>query len=281
MSAGLHINHTSFGRSSDLGDVLILELSPDGLDLCEFNNSLNQPLYTAHYDLDAASALSVKEQLISAIRHFNPAQKKYQSVFVNYFTELFTLCPAAFYDPDHKRQLLEFNAGTSGDCIILHDDINQEIKLVYAVDEQLKSALDLLFPNHHMKHSLCVLAQLMLHSEELAKDQVLVNVHPSHMELVIKQDGKLLLANQFAVRSQEDVLYYILFALEQYQHNPATVSLCMTGNTDSHSELMLTLKKYIRHLHLGTGHRSINWQGVEGMPQHFNYSLINRVFCES
>jgi hypothetical protein len=281
MSAEIHINQTSFGKLSDQADTLVLELSEYGISFCELNNGLNQPLYTLHNAFDSNSPLSVKEQLISAIKHFRFSAKTYQTVYVNFFTDLFTLCPSAFYDPQHVRQLLEFNAGKTGDTIILNDDISPEIKLIYAIDEHLKSTLDLLFPHHHIKHTVSVLSQLMLHAEELSKEQVLLNVHKHHIELVIKENAKLLLANQFSIKTQEDILYYVLFAMEQYQLNPASVGLCITGNTDTHSELISTLKKYVKHTRLAIGHRSINWQSVEGMSQHFNYSLINRPFCES
>lgn len=281
MPAAIHTNHSSFGRISEQADTLVLELSPYGIGFCELNSDLNQPLYTVHAGIDSQSPLSVKEQVISAIRHFRVSQRTYRSVYINLFTELFTLCPAAFYEAESKRQILEFNAGPSGDAVILQDDITQEIKLIYAIDEQLKSTLDLIFPNHHMKHSLSVLSQLMLHSEDLAKAHVLVNIHDAYIELVIKQDGKLVLANQFGVRSAEDILYYILFALEQYQLEPSSAELVITGNADIQSDLVQALKKYIRHIRPGIGNRSVNWQGLEGMPQHFNYSLINRVFCES
>lgn len=281
MPAEIHINQSSFGKLSDQADTLVLELSEHGIGFCELNNSLNQPLYVLHHDFDGNSSLPVKEQLISAIKHFRFSQKSYQTVYINFFTELFTLCPAAFYDPEHSRQLLEFNAGKTGDAVILSDDISPEIKLIYAIDEHLKSTLDVLFPHHHIKHTGSVLSQLMLHSEELMKEQVLLNVHQNHIELVIKDNTKLLLANQFSIKTQEDILYYVLFALEQYQLNPASVALCITGNTDSHSELIMTLKKYVKHTRPGMGHRSINWEQVAGMPQHFSYSLINRPFCES
>lgn len=281
MSSEIYINQTSFGKLSEQADVLVLEISEHGIDFCELHNALNQPLYTVHYDIDKNSALPVKEHIVSAIKHFQFSKKNYRDVYVNVFTELFTLCPAPFYDPEHARQLLEFNAGKTADTIILNDDITNDIKLIYGLDEQLKSALDLIFPQHKIKHNLSVLSQLMLHTEDLAKAQVLLNVHRDYIELVIKQDAKLLLANQFAVKTQEDILYYVLFALEQYQLNPTSVAICVTGNTDSNSTLLVTLKKYVKHVQLGIGHKSINWQGVEGMPQHFNYSLLNRIFCES
>lgn len=281
MSAVLHTHHRSFGAPSADADTLVIELLPDSIGFCEFNADLGQPLYATHADIEQNSPVPLKEQVVSAVKHFRFLQKNYRTVYINFFTGRFTLCPAAFYEDEHKRQILEFNTGHSGDDIVLCDDINQEIKLVYAMDEQLKSALDLLFPNHHMKHSLTVLSQLMLHSEDLHKSTVLVQLHQSCLALLVKQGGKLVLVNQFQVSSTEDILYYILFALEQFQLDPAIVDLSLTGNTEADSEPLAALRKYIRNVRLGTGSRAIRWDNLPGMPQHFNYSLINRIFCES
>lgn len=281
MPAVIHTNHHSFGSPSEQADTLIMELSSNNIGFCEFNSDINQPEYVVHASIDNSAPMPVRDQLISAIRHFRFSQKAYRAVYVNFFTGQFTLCPTPFFDEDHKRQLLEFNTGTTGDAIILHDDLSPEIRLVYALDEQLKSTIDQLFPNHHLKHGLTVLSQLMLHSEDLAKTTMLAQLHDTFMALVVKQEGKLLLANQFDVNATEDILYYILFAMEQYQLDPMQTELTITGNSDAESDALLILKKYIRHVRLGMGNRAINWQAFTGMPQHFNYSLINRIFCES
>ncbi len=280
MSSEINMNTTSFGKLSEQADSLVIQIGDDSIDFCELNHEENKPLYTVHYDSGKASTMLSHEHVMNAVKHFQFSKKIYRFVYVNYFTEFFTLCPASFYDTEHARAMLEFNTGKAEDKIILNDDITPDIKLIYAIDEKLKSTLDLIFPHHRMKHSLSVLSQLMLHAEDLTKDQVLLYIHPQHIEIVVTQDSKLLLANRFSVKTQEDVLYYVLFILEQYQLNPVTVSMCVVGNIDSNSGLMVTLKKYIRNIHLGIGYKNLNWKGVEGMPQHFNYSLLNRSFCE-
>ncbi len=280
MSSEIHTNQTSFGKLSDEADSLVIELSGLAINFCELNHALNKPLYTAHYEIDKTSPGLLKEHFINAVKHFQFSKKNYRFVSVNFFTEFFTLCPSPFYDPDDSRVLLDFNAGKTGDAIVLTDDITHDIKLIYAIDEQLKSTLDLVFPHHQVKHSLSVLSQLAMHAEDLAKDNVILTIYNGYIELIIKEESKLVLVNQFRVQTQEDVLYYVLFALEQYHLNPTSVSLCIIGNIDSNSPLIVTLKKYIKNIRLGIGHKSIDWKGVEGMPQHFNYSLINRAFCE-
>ncbi len=120
----------------------------------------------------------------------------------------------------------------------------------------------------------------MLQAEEQLKENILLSVHSTHIEVVVKQDQKLLLANQYSIKTQEDILYYVLFILEQYHLNPLTATITIVGNIDTNSNLIISLKKYVKHIRLAHGYKSIDWSGITGAPQHFNYTLLNRLFCE-
>ena len=120
----------------------------------------------------------------------------------------------------------------------------------------------------------------MLQSDEFTKENILLFVSEHHIEIVVKQDHKLLLSNQYGIKTTEDVLYYLLFILEQYEFNPLFVNVTVAGNTESTSPIISSIKKYIKNVSLAKGNKFINWQGLQGMPQHFNFTLLNRLFCE-
>jgi hypothetical protein len=276
----LEINHTSFGQLSDLADSLVIELSDSHIQCCELQSEQNKPLFICDYPIENLSNNTLSEHLITAITHFQFSKKKYQHVYVNYFDQQFTLCPGIFYNSENNRSLLEFNSGSTSTKLVITDDISTDIKLIYAINESLKSTLDLIFPHHQLKHTITVLSRLMLLSEELVKENVILSIHANYIEVIVKQDQKLLLANQYYIKTQEDVLYYTLFILEQYQLNPLTVNITVIGNLDATSILLTSLKKYIKNIRLGLGQKTINWSAITGMPQHFNYTLLNRLFCE-
>lgn len=273
-------NYNSFGHSSELADGLVVELSDNLIRFCEFQYNENNPLYICHYPIQNIIQHSLSEHLITAVKHFQFSKKSYKYIYINYFTSQFTLCPSAFYNTESNRTLLEFNTGTSENKIIITDDVNADIKLIYSIDENIKSTLDQLFPNHFIKHTLTVLSKLMFSSEELIKENIILSIHSNYIEVIVKQDQKLVLANQYSIKTHEDILYYALFILEQYHLNPLTVSIKIVGNIDANSPLIISLRKYIKTINLGIGHKALNWANLKGMPQHFNYTLINRLFCE-
>ncbi len=280
MSADIQINTNSFGKVSENGDSLMIGLSASGIYFCELNATDNRILFAGSFPFDTNVDNTLHAHLINGLKHFQLSKKNYINVMVNYFDRQFTLVPVNFYDASNLRTLLEFNVGSVGEKIIVTDDINADIKLIYAIDEQLKSVLDTVFPGHQLKHSLSVASKLMLSSDELLKENMLLSVYHDHIEVVVKQDQRFLLANQFSIKTQEDVLYYVLFVLEQYQLNPLFVTITIAGNVDSNASLIASLKKYVKQIRLAKGHKTLNWEAVAGMPQHFHYTLINRLFCE-
>lgn len=280
MPADIQINTSSFGKTSENGDSLMIELSTSGIYFCELNATANGILFTGSFPFDTNVNATSHDHLINGLKHFQLSKKNYKTVLINYFDRHFTLVPANFYDTASLRPLLEFNVGAISNKIIITDDINADIKLIYAMDEQLKSTLDTVFPGHRLRHTLSVASKLMLSSDELLKENILLSIYSDHIEMVVKQNQKLLLANQYSIKTQEDVLYYILFVLEQYQLNPLFVTITVAGTIDSNSPLITSLKKYVKQIHLAKGHKSLNWSQVQGMPQHFHYTLINRLFCE-
>lgn len=275
-----HTQSITYGQNSEFADVLIIEISNRVFYFCEIDSEKNCPLVVCAFPLENAVNKSISEQLLIAVNHFGFSRKTYKTVLVNEVSPQFTLCPTPFYEPDNARALLEFNCGDTEQQLILTDDIHSTIKLIYTIDEALQSTLDKLFPQHQLKHEITVLARLMLNTEELSKENMLISIRDNSIEVIVKQNQQLILANQYNVKTNEDVLYYVLFILEQYQLNPLTVALTLVGNMEANSELFVSLKKYIKRVRIATGHKTLNWQYLTGMPQHFNYTLLNRLFCE-
>jgi len=176
--------------------------------------------------------------------------------------------------------LLQFNCGKIENDLILTDDITSHIKIIYSIPASLKSLFNQTFPNHQLKHSACVLSQLAVHSEDLGNEDILLNVRDNYIELVLKINNQLICVNQFTIKTEVDVLYYVLFLMEQHQLHPKSVLLSVTGNIAINSELISLLKKHITHVRLARGHKNLIYKQIEGMPQHYNYALINRIFCE-
>lgn len=281
MSSDLIITNASYGKQASLAKNLVINISSDLISVIQYeaNASDTEILFVQHTAFNPIE-YSAEKAFLGLMKQLNSTDVSEQKVSINYFSKQFTLCPTDLYGDDTKKKLLEFNVGNIDNQVVLVNDITPDIKLIFAIEESLNSTIDTVFPQHHLKHNLCSLAQLALHSEEFAKEQIIIEIHQNSMDVVVKNSNKLLLVNTYDVKSTEDVLYYVLFIIEQFELNPLLVGVVVAGNFDSTSPIVLTLKKYIKSIKLAKGHKQINWSGLTGMPQHYNYLLLNTVFCE-
>lgn len=280
METANEINYNSFGDINNQADSLLIELTNSVISFCEFDVKLNCPLRINHYPIDSSIPNNNIDHIINSSKHFQAAKQKYSNVFINYFTPNFTLCPTLFFNVEESRKMLEFNVGSINNDLICIDSINPDIKLIYSMDENLKSIFNQLYPNHQINHIITVLSKLSITADEHQIENVTIGLFDKTLFVILKNNQKIIFANQFSTTSQEDILYYILFLFEQYQLNPLITPITIVGNYSVNSSICTSLKKYFKNVKFALGHKKIDWKNLNGMPQHFNYSLINRVFCE-
>lgn len=266
--------------SNSLANTLVIEFNSTSIYFGELNSENDTAYFIQPYLLDTQSQKSLSDQLLAALNHLGFSKKTYKQVYINIDNANFTLCPVALFEQESARSILEFNCGDTNLQPLLIDDLSPNIKLIYTIDEELKSTCDKVFPQHQIKHRITLLSRLLLNADEFLKQDLLISINNQHISVVLKQEQNIVLANQYQVQTQEDVLYYILFIIEQYQLNPETIKLSLIGNFNADAELVVLLKKYIRHIRLAVGYKNLNWENIVGMPQHHNYTLTNRLFCE-
>ncbi len=204
----------------------------------------------------------------------------YKSILVNWLGDHFTLVPASFYDPEKAKEMLEFNVGGLKGELTFTNDVN-DIKLIYAVPSGLKDALDKTFPNHNFKHIGYSSMKLFFTHFQLKNADVFLNLHPGQTEVLIKKDKKPVLYNMFKTQNDEDVLYYLLFSIEQFDLDPAALKLFISSNRSTTDNLFTAIKKYVKHVDFTVSDKIIvRKEAFEQTPHHFYFSALNRLLCE-
>ena len=108
-----------------------------------------------------------------------------------------------------------------------------------------------------------------------------LNINYNIIEITIKQKNNLQFYNAFNYQTTEDIIYYLLFTLEQLQLNPLTVKIAIAGQTDSNSELIISLKKYIKHINFTANNTATYFKNeLIDTPTHFYFTVLNQILCE-
>src|SRR5690606_5493850 len=127
---------------------------------------------------------------------------------------------------------LKFNSKILKSDFIAFDtiDINESVN-VYVPYANINNFIYDLFGTFTYKHiSTILIEQLLMIEKNAAELKMYVHVDYKNFEIIVIENGKLLLYNTFEFNTKEDFIYYILFTAEQLKLNPETLHLIFIGN---------------------------------------------------
>lgn len=263
-------------------DVLVINLSYHGFEAAAFTKSPHNISKIAEtvFKEPVKHADELTSLFLQFINDNSFSKTNYKTILVNWIGNHFTLVPSSFYDADRAKEMLDFNVGGTEGELVFTNDVD-DIKLIYSVPAELKTAIDKIFPNHNFKHIGYSSMKLFFSHFQLKNADVFLNLHPGQTEVLIKKDKKPVLYNMFKTQNDEDVLYYLLFSIEQFDLNPLTLKLFISANKETNSSLFTAVKKYIKHVDFTVSDKLIiRKEAFEQLPHHYYFSVLNRLLCE-
>jgi len=210
------------------------------------------------------------------IANFGLNGKTYQKVNAMVLNRHFVLCPKA-YNSKEAREMLEFNLGQVDIPHVHQYLIHQEISFTYAALPSLIQLIEKEFVTTQIYHAGTVSIDLFLKLPAFSKSNIFVCLHRGYMEIVIKQGQSLKMYNVFEWNNREDVLYYILFSMEQFGLQPALESITISAEMETTDPLFAFLKKYIREIGFFTAHKIT--QTTSQVPHHYYFHVLNKHLC--
>lgn len=216
----------------------------------------------------------------TCINNFRLGGRKFKSVNVTVFNNDFTLMPQAYQVENNSKSFLEFAGGVSESAAsfsaALHD-----INFCYTIRQDVYSAIERTFKNATIRHAGTVCINLLFGNSSLKNCDLLLHFSDGVFEMAARRNSQLLYYNVFKFESNEDVLYYLLFMMEQYELNPLTCRVVLAGEIDAESELHKAISKYIKSVNFAVNDKSFVLSlGDLQVPNHHYFSLLNQHLCE-
>lgn len=219
-------------------------------------------------------------KLNEAISGMDKHNNKLVKVF---FTDpIYTLVPTALFDENQLDKYLSFNHPIDNieSFDLAYDKLlNQEIALVYAIPCAISSLFNNVFTNTKFHHyTLPLLESFLLERDRGQK--IGLHIQKQHFDIVYKKDNRLQYLNSFTYKSVEDILYFLLYAMEQLKANPEEVPLVILGEFEQNSDLYKTIFRYIRTVKAGERTTQANYSQVLQELQNHSYHIIfNQHLC--
>lgn len=254
-----------------------IELSGSGISMALFS-AANEWVYLEQFSLKPGERMDEALEYLGRNNEF--FQHSYASVFIQIADVHYTLVPQALYDQAQKEQLYRLNQTPTQNDILLNEEVvSAGGYCIYPVDSRVKSVLDRLFPNNHIRHKAVGLADSLPALASRTRKTCLVNVAAEQMDVAL-YDKKLIFLNSFSFQSAEDFLYFILASMEQNGCVPDDTEIVLAGEVETGSALYHTLRNYIPKIRFAVADKVIEKKNdFVSLPEHFYFSLLNLYLC--
>lgn len=228
LSIQLNLNGFSFCITNAEGQIIVVEDAFEAQELLS-----EQVLY---------------EKLKKAFDTKPELQAQFETVEVVYAHELYCFVPEAYYDSTNKSLYFKYTLKTLVTDYISEDVIkNGAIINLFIPYVNINNYLLERFKEFNFRHTSSLLLDYVFKKEALeTQEKVYIHFQNSHFEVIVVKGNQLLLFNTFANQAPSDVLYYILFVLEQLELSPESVAVQLLNNCNN--EVFELLYGYIRNI---------------------------------
>lgn len=291
MECILHQVDPQFETTQGLQYRLSVLLCEDGFSFLISDISSHKLLCLSSYELSHAGIHSNESAgwppnengYFDDLRKNELAQITYGQVDIAIASNKITVAPHDFLEPENKKKIITVAHTVHATEEILTEPIFDLGPVVaIAIPSYIKVSCERIFPGSilHASAAVFVKAVLQSHSQSIAR-QIFLNLYNSFFEIVVIQGSRLLYLNTFRFTAPSDVLYYVIFVLEQLGFVPSEENVTITGNISGNETIFTLLKMYCASLTYAERPENISYgDSFAGIGLHTYFTLLNLSLCE-
>jgi len=176
----------------------------------------------------------------------------FSSVKIIHYNNLSTVVPEVVFDKNNALSYLKFNSQILQNDYVAYDQIfNNECVNVYIpyvnINNFIFKKFDSFIYNHY---SSIILEEVKSNEKNSMNPSLYLNMGLNHIEVIYFQNNKLIFYNTFDYSTKEDVIYYLLFTIDQLKLNPEKTPLIISGSISIDDEYYEIIYKYVRNVSL-------------------------------
>lgn len=289
MECTLNLVDPSFDQGQISKYRLSILVVPDGFSFCILDTRTRIFLALGRFNVSPESSAGIHlhpgfcESLSKALESIEILNHSFGKLDLVYASPKVTLVPPGFVHEGNLEEYFMFNH-----TLDPSESIHQEkipvgsIHAVFAyptcLDELLKKRFHLEKPG---SSAAALIQGLLKDNAHILKRQVFLNIWGQSFDLLIIQGPRLQYYNTFQRQTPEDLLYYVIFVLEQLGFIPAEEEVLLMGEITAEDAEYKLLYQYVKYLEFVNLNTLADFSPVfSGILVHKFYTLFNLPFCE-
>lgn len=228
------------------------------------------------------SARSRDEELKELLSSHTLLQLDYKDINVFYNNASGLLVPERYYDEDNSDRMLELVTGEASSVMPFFDEVPElNLRNVYAIPSQMHEMMVAQFPRASYEH---------VHTGFLKKNSILERKHarieivfyPEQIIISLWLQGKLQILQCFQYETPDDITWYLLDICRQWNADPATIPVIVSGLVEKYSALYSGIDRYFRDVETESKPEAFNYDiAFDKYPDHFFSPLFSLGLCVS
>lgn len=159
------------------------------------------------------------------------------------FNAHYTLIPNDLFDEDHAQDILSFNTESNSPNVDWNNDPGNKAKIIFERDIHSEQYLDRVLPGLQLKHGVHALLSYCRQFKSSESYSALVQNGEKYTLAVFNGD-QTRYVNTIDAKHQEDVIYFLLYALKTIGVNTNATLYLLSGAADN-PDLESRLKEYL------------------------------------
>jgi hypothetical protein len=249
----LEINLTddSFNQNLTQHCQLSMQYSGNGFSYTILDLESSLYLVLKHYSFNGLNkSEEITDYFASIIQKDEYLQLSFQSKAILFVDRFSVLIPEELFDKSELKNYLNFTF-TNTDGRLYHSNSLASIgcKNIFSYPESFCKILNTKFNQLDIFHfSTSFIQYLVKSSENNLQTSCFIYLNNNLLSIGLAQKSKLLFYNNYEYKSKNDIVYFILSSLEQYNLSAKTTEIFISSDTNQHEEIFDFLNDYLGNI---------------------------------
>ncbi|MGA0555170.1 DUF3822 family protein [Larkinella sp. VNQ87] len=290
MTPTVALREESFDPSTTDSFQLCLEMSKERFRFCVVEPAERRCIWLEDYTFPT---LLTENPLIPSLRTIYQNHPVLQSsywkmIHVSVNSSSFTLIPSALFRKEYAAQYLQLMRGnplSASEHALAYTHRNEEFQAVFSVDNALTDWLAATYPLQQItlvhQSSALIQATSMTDSVLNSDQKLSLNFEGDSVTIVFRKGGQFMFCNRFAFKNATDLVYYILYVVNELQTEPKALQVVLYGEITPFAEIYTSLEQFLPNLSFGQTPAGLQLTAAfDDVPEHRYFSLYGNTFID-
>lgn len=241
-----------------------------------FRRATNKYVLLAGYELENTAS---QNDLLAG---FEPLTGQFETVSISLNYAPATLVPAAIFAEEQLAHYVRATTTPTPEIVKFDLADSAGLVVVYPSKSDFEALLLKRFPQAVLRHRYWFLLQNDLQQFKNSGDVVVISMHNMELTIFAIQKQQVVLCNTFPCNNPDEVLYFVMNAVEVLGFQPTTCKFLVRGELENESAAIQLLKQYVANIQLDENPDMYRYSHeFLGIPPNKFTELYNQLTCVS